>query len=103
MIAAFLQWLASNGRGPKKFVTCLHGNERDEHALCLVRTLVISYNDSTVELALRLSAATIVAAISNRHPTWHHKRAHYSSIDRVRLLHYTAGMDIRHVHLPSFC
>ena len=60
-------------------------------------------NCSVAELAIRLSAALVVATIYSRHPTWQQKRSRYSSIDRTRPRHYTGDMDIIRVDLPSLC
>ena len=103
VIAAFLQWLAKKGCGAQKFFACLCGNQRAEDGLCVVRTMVIDRNCSVAELAVRLSAALVVATIYSRPPTWQQKRSRYSSIDRARPHHYTAGMDISRVDLPSAC
>ena len=64
---------------------------------------MIDRNCSVAELAVRLSAALVVATIYSRHPTWQQKRSRYSSIDRARPRHYTADMDISRVDLPSVC
>ena len=44
MIAAFLQWLARNGHGAMKIVTCLCGNQRAEDGFCLFQTILIDRN-----------------------------------------------------------
>ena len=102
-IAAFLQWLAKNEHGAQNFFACLCGNQRAEDGFCLVRTMVIDLNCSPAELAVRSSAAPVVATFYNRHPTWQQKRSRYSSIDRARPRHYTADMDISPLDLPSVC
>ena len=58
---------------------------------------------SVAELAVRLSAALVVATIYSRHPTLHSKRSRNSSIDRARPRHYTAAMDMNRVDVPSVC
>ena len=103
VIAAFLQWLAKKGRWAQKFLACLCGNERAGDGLCLVRTMVIDRHCSVAELAVRLSAALVVATIYSCHSTWQQKQSRYSSIDRARPRHYTADMDINRVDLPSVC
>ena len=55
------------------------------------------------KLAVWLSVALIVATIYSRHPTGQQKRSRYSSIDRARLRHYKAHMDINRLDLPSVC
>ena len=101
VMAAILQWLAKKGYGAQKFFACLCGNQRAKDGFCLVRTMVIDRNCSVAELAVRLSAALVVATIYSRHPTWQQKRSRYSSIDRARPRHCTADMDISRVDLPS--
>ena len=64
---------------------------------------MIDRNCSVAELAVRLSAALVVATMYNRHPTWQQKRSRYSSIDRAPPRHYTVDMDISRVDLPSVC
>ena len=64
---------------------------------------MIDRNSLAAELAVRLSAALVVATICSRYPTWQQKRSRYSSIDRSQLRHYTVGMDISRVDVPSFC
>ena len=64
---------------------------------------MIDRNCSVAELAVRLSAALVVATIYSRHPTWQQKRSRLSSINRARPRHYTADMDISRVDLPSVC
>ena len=103
VIAAFLQWLARNGHGAQNFFACLCGNHRAQDGFCLVRAMLIDRHCSVTELAVRLSAAMVVATIYRRHPTWQQKRSPYSSIDRARPRHYTADMDISRVDLPSAC
>ena len=103
VIPVFLQWHAKKGCGAQSFFACLCGNQRAEDGFCLVRTMVINRNCSVAELALRLSAALVVATIYSRHPTWQQKRSRHSSIDRARPRHYTADMDISRVDLASLC
>ena len=74
VIAAFLQWLAKNGHGARKTFTCLCGNQRAEGGFRLVRTMVINCICSVAQLAVRLSAALVVATINCRHRTWQPKR-----------------------------
>ena len=102
VIAAFLQWLAKKGCGAQNFFACLCGNQRAEDGFCIVRTMVITAT-ARVELAVRLSAALVVATICSRHPTWRQKQSRYLSIDRARKRHYMADMDISRVDLPSVC
>ena len=64
---------------------------------------MIDRNCSVAELAVRLSAALVVATIYSRHPSWQQKRSRYSSIDRARPCHYKADMDISRVDVPSVC
>ena len=68
-----------------------------------MRTIAIDRNCSVAELVVRLSAALVVATFYSRHPTWQQKQSRYSSIDRARLRHYMADMDVSRVDVPSVC
>ena len=103
MIFAFLQWLAKNGHGAQRFFACLCGNRRADDRFSLVRAMVIDRTCSVAKLAVRLSAAPLVATIYSRHPTWQQKWSRYLSIDLARPRHYTADVDISRVDLPSVC
>ena len=103
MIATFLRRLAENGHGAQQFSACLCGDPRAEAGFCLERTMVIDRNCTVAELAVRLSAALVVATIYSRQRTWQQKRSRYWPIDRARLRRYAADMDISRVDLPSVC
>ena len=64
---------------------------------------MINRSCSVPELAIRLSAALVVATIYSCHPTWQQKQPRYSSIDCARARPDTADKDISRVHLPSVC
>ena len=54
-------------------------------------------------LAVRLSAALVVATIYSRHPTWRQKWSRYLSIHCARPRYYMADMDLSRVDLPLVC
>ena len=64
---------------------------------------MIDRNCSGAELAVRLLATMVVAAIYSRQPPWQQKQSRYSSIDRAWPRHYTVDMDINREDLPSVC